>query len=348
MRPASTFPAEDAAVVRCVSNLPGLPERVRDVRLDNHALPSPSAGWGSAFGLALRLIGREAVVLYIPSHGLVGLLCLLCLLPPLRRKKIVVVDLILALPRPTAWGRVGVFLKRLLFRRVDLFIVHQRDTRGHQDHFGIRAERMRFVPFMVPHWAEAQRQAPAEGAYVYSGGMSRRDFATFCRAMAGLPYPAVLVTPPDRENARHKTAFDPAVAPPNVRVRRDVATPEAWVGLMAGARVVVVATLRGELHAPGLGTYLLGMALRKCVIVTESGATRGLLEPGRHAVVVPAGEWEPLRAAIRRAWEDDAHRESVAAAGHAYAQAVGGEEGMLEKVAAEVVRLLRPGRVSAG
>ena len=188
-------------------------------------------------------------------------------------------------------------------------------------------------------WEIVCAHAP-EGDYVFSGGMTRCDYSTFCRAMEELPYPALLVTPPPDEGARHGTYFDAHAVSANVKIRRDINTLPAWIDAMANARVVVVCTEPMTIHAPGLSTYVLAMALGKCVIITESAATRDLIEDARHAILVSPGDPVALRRAIRRAWEDTGYRHEIARQGCAYARGLGGMETLLHNIALEVVRLV--------
>ena len=43
---------------------------------------------------------------------------------------------------------------------------------------------------------------------------------------------------------------------------------------MGGARVVVIATVPTTIRSAGISTYLVAMALKKCVIITDGPATR--------------------------------------------------------------------------
>jgi glycosyltransferase involved in cell wall biosynthesis len=65
---------------------------------------------------------------------------------------------------------------------------------------------------------------------------------------------------------------------------------------------------------------LVAMALRKCVIITEGHATRGIIND--EALVVPPSDPAALAQAIRRGWEDDVLRQRVADNGRRYAEQV--------------------------
>jgi glycosyltransferase involved in cell wall biosynthesis len=75
--------------------------------------------------------------------------------------------------------------------------------------------------------------------------------------------------------------------------------------------------------ASGLSTYLDAMYLGKCVIISEGPGASDILTD--QAILVRPHDVAGLTAAIRRAWEDDSLRRTVAQAGKAYAQSLGDE-----------------------
>ncbi|MGH9677332.1 MAG: glycosyltransferase, partial [Candidatus Acidiferrum sp.] len=237
--------------------------------------------------------------------------------------------------------RILAWAKRRLLRRVDLMLLHQKDTAGMRECYGIDPARMRYIPYKVNSLRSVERMDIPEGEYVFSGGRSRRDYTTFCAAMAGLELPTLLLTPPDRENAFHETFLDRANAPTHVHVVHDDGSPESWLEAMARARIVVIPVLPNSISPSGVGTYLLAMALGKCVIMTESPATRDVLEHEKHAILVPMANAEALREAVRRAWHDDAYRRRIAATGQAYALSLGGVENLQRNIAQMVLGFLQ-------
>jgi glycosyltransferase involved in cell wall biosynthesis len=191
-----------------------------------------------------------------------------------------------------------------------------------------------YIPNGVHHLDQA-RAARASEEVVFTGGRTRRDYGTFLRAAGALPYPAVLVTDSAAENRFHGTTWDASAAPPTVRTV--YASGSDWVTEMARAKVVVVPIAPGGWNAAGISTYLTAMALGKCVIATDSPATRGVVEHDRELVVVPPRDPEALAAAIREVWTDDARRARIAAAGRRYAV----ELGKIDDFFARVVQNLR-------
>ncbi|MEJ7636721.1 MAG: hypothetical protein WKF75_01725 [Singulisphaera sp.] len=140
---------------------------------------------------------RDAIVVH-QAQGPLLLLCLLRLLTPFRRPRLVVVDLLLSRPGPGLRGRLKNRLMRALFRAIDLCILYQKDTAGLWEYY----DPAREVPV---HPVQGQRLRPGrgdaapEGNYVYSAGRSYRDFPTLCEAVFDLGYPTVILTPEPRE-----------------------------------------------------------------------------------------------------------------------------------------------------
>jgi hypothetical protein len=66
------------------------------------------------------------------------------------------------------------------------------------------------------------------------------------------------------------------------------------------AKIVVVPLLPSTMYAPGLSLYLMAMAMKKCVIVTEGLATRGMLKD--EAVIVAPKDPEALAVAAHRVY----------------------------------------------
>jgi glycosyltransferase involved in cell wall biosynthesis len=90
------------------------------------------------------------------------------------------------------------------------------------------------------------------------------------------------------------------------------------------------------------------MALRKCVIISDCPATRGILVPDETAILVPMRDPQALAQAIRKAWNDDGYRRRVAEGGYRYALNLGGEATLMGNVARAVVDLVSRGRRVVG
>ena len=345
MRSTSRRPADGPApAVRLLSDLPGLPDRLGDLTVRHEVFDPTAPGRLGKLGLALRLylqgFRNDAILLNQPGGYLFGLCALRTLLPS-GGSRLVVFDIIMARPGPGMAGRIAAALKRLLLKRVHMFLLHVKDPGGLDTFYGIAPARSRFVPFKVNGLGSTGGLEAADRGYVLAPGKSQRDYPTFREAMAGLPYRALILMPDSgRESERHGTAFEGRDLPPNVEIVHDDGSAASWARQLAGARLVALPIRPEAISAAGNSTYLQAMALGKCVVMSDCPGARGIVEDGRHALIVPPGDPVALRDAIRRAWEDDDLRRRLAAEGRAYALSLGGEERLFADLVREVVDLL--------
>jgi glycosyltransferase involved in cell wall biosynthesis len=260
--------------------------------------------------------------------------------------KLVGVDLILE--RAAGWkGTLRFLVKRFFLRLVDLFIWYYRRTEDVRRLYGIPEAKTAYVPFKVNSLAAVLAARTTDEGFVLSAGRSRRDYRTFCAAMAGLDTQAVILAHVGRETEEHGAAIDVDAIPPNVRIVQDDGSAASWIDWMARSRAVVLPIIPETLAPSGIGAYLGAMALGKCVVITESPATRDLLSPNE-AVIVPPRDVESMRAAIHRVVNDDAYRHRIAEGGRRYALALGDESRLAADVANEVARVLGISPVPSG
>jgi glycosyltransferase involved in cell wall biosynthesis len=342
MSPLSLAPTtRPATTLRILSNLRRMPTALADGgRLSLDSLPIAARPFLNSWRAHVRSLFRDAVILHCPDKELF-LLCALRLLLPWSRARLIAVDLVLTRPGRGRWERFKAWVKGRLLRKVDLFLLHQKETRCLQEAYGIAPDRCRYIPFKINARAAIAAARPTAGAYVFTGGRSRRDYETFMGAMEGLPYPAVIVAPPPEDSASHETYLDPSKAPANVRVVHDDGSAGSFIEAVAQARLVVLPIHPNSISPSGVGVYLMAMALRKCVIITDSPATKGVLEHEGNALLVPFQDPLALREAIRKVWEDDAYRRAIADRGFEYAQSLGGEDELLSNIAEQTAAFLR-------
>lgn len=257
--------------------------------------------------------------------------CLFKVLTPFSRVKIVSLDTVLPIPRAETWQQsLTLFVKRQLFGRVHLFIEYFRDTQGYERYYGIPADKFRYVPFKINRYERVRQTPTSDEGYIFCGGNTRRDFQTLLQAVEGLPYTVKIVTMGEAVIQGHGSSLDERALPPNVAVVRHDGS-DSFLDFIARARLVALPIKRGNISASGIGVYLASMALGKCVVISEGPAVNRVVPDGA-AVIVPPEDAAALRAAIVRAYTDDAFRERVAAAGQAYALALGGEDRLCESV----------------
>jgi glycosyltransferase involved in cell wall biosynthesis len=269
-------------------------------------------------------------------------LALFCLMKRLVRAKgcrVVSVGANLTPPRSLR-GRLRVRVIGWLLREVDLFLCYIRATERMRITYRLDPRRFAFVPFKVNTFDLVRAVAPSDDGFALVCGRSDRDYRTLAAAARGLDVPIVVLTGPD--HAELGVDVDRAAMPPNVTVRSDDGSAHSWVGWIARARFVVLPVLPDVLKASGISTYLVAMALGKAVIMSDSPATQGLIDGGQ-AVIVPASDPAALREAIARVAADTAFRERTAAAGRAYARALGDEGRLADDIARLVESLIDGG-----
>jgi glycosyltransferase involved in cell wall biosynthesis len=322
--PAPTAAVPTTRVLRILSNLPTLdayPVAGLELR---HTFIGEHAGVCAALSLFVRSF-RSDVILLDGNEPCLWLLCLLRWLWPFSRCRLVCVDIMFVKPI-TLRQRLACRVMRLLLKRVDHFIHYFKDLAGYERYFGVGPERSSFVPFKVNSWEDvpAAEELSSDGDRVFTGGRSLRDIDTFLAALRRIAYPGVLLYHDLPRMAENGTPLSLADLPANVRAIEDDGSAGSWLEQMRRARIVVLTTLPSSIRAIGVTSYLMAMAMKKCVIITDGPATRGILHD--EAILVPAGDPAALAAAIERVWNDAQLREETAARGRAYAEQLGGTE----------------------
>lgn len=279
--------------------------------------------------LFFRAQRKDVLVLTGGTWRVVGF-CMMRSLWPFSACKLVAVDFILS--RPQGWKQsIIAWLKGILLRRVDRFILHFKDTSEYEKIYGIPPSKCVFVPFKVNYW---ERLSPEDRSseveeYIFTAGRSYRDFPTFIEAMRRVEYPGLLLYEETELLKRSATDVDLSNLPGNLTAAKNEGE-QSWVEYIRRAKIVVVPLLPSTMYAPGLSLYLMAMAMKKCVIVTEGLATRGMLKD--EAVIVAPKDPEALAAAVTRVWTDDVLRRKTAESGRRYAERCGGESRLLSDV----------------
>lgn len=324
-----------------LSNLRGLrhPEIVR------HDLVATGGGLArmcrSAISTAWRARTADAVLL---NCAVTDTLILCGVLRVLRsRCRVIVSDPVMNPPHGLAKA-VRAAAKRWLLRRVDLFLVHQVDLDEYGRLYGITADRSEYVPFKVNLLDVIQTLKSEEGDYIFSCGVTNRDWPTLGAATRDLPYRVVVSMPDSQQLARMGAVGrppHPADFGVNASFVENGSDPREWLTLAARSRFVVLPVSRDAINPSGVSTYLSLMALGKCVVISDGPATRGIVTD--QAVIVPPADPDALRSQLEALWNDAANRQATAARGEAYARSLGASDRLLADLAAHVVALLRRG-----
>ena len=244
------------------------------------------------------------------------------LLRPWLPFRLISVDLILRQPtglRERALAR----LKALALAQVDKFIFYFKNTAGYERCYGLRPERIAYAPFKPNGKDEASwPDTVPEGDYVLCAGRTMRDLSTFVKAMAKTGCPAVLLQQPAEIMREHGTDDWREELPPNIKlVTHEDGKLATFLSFIANAKLVVIPRYKRDIGCTGISTYLMAMALGKCVVISEGPGVDDLLKG--EAAIVPSEDADALAATVSRLWNDDIERWQVATCGKQYADSLG-------------------------
>lgn len=319
--------------MRIITNLSRLATvKSEQFDIDLHDCTKGYDGVGGVFSLYLKSFGYDYVLLN-GSGSLIFKLALLKWLIPFNPVKLVVLDILLSSPASVR-GRVKTSIIRLLLKKVDLMLLYYRDTRGLQDVYGIPASKFRYTPFKINKIELVREALTSDGGYIFCGGKTRRDFATLFEAVKDTDLRVRVVTTDNNDIRQHGSYLDMSAVPPNVEVVILDGSVEQFITHLAGSRLVVMPIIP-EICGAGIGVYIMSMALRKCVVITDIPGTSDTLPPDT-AVIVPPNDPEALRVALSRAYHDEDYRSAFERAGYEYAWQLGGEDRLMHSVAQEL------------
>lgn len=313
--------------LRIISNLKALG---RAAEADGRATHEHVAGVDSVPEFIRRCL-RADVVVVNTDHRLLRAACLARWLP-WARFRLVAVDYVLRVPS-TARDRASAAFHKLLFSRVDRFVLYFKRLDGYRRHFGIGPDRAAFVPFKVND-LEKIRERPdptPDGDYVMCAGRTMRDVDTFVEAVRRSGCPGLLHQQKAETMAEHGTRAWSGERPPNLQIVVDEShSHDVFLDFIARARIVVVPRFRDDIGPAGIATYLVSMALNKCVILSQGPGVDDVLTD--QAAIVPAEDPEALAREMRRLWDDPHARAELAARGRAYALSLGGEDRLMSDI----------------
>jgi glycosyltransferase involved in cell wall biosynthesis len=224
-----------------------------------------------------------------------------------RRPRHVILQFIMRERQPTAASRLKYAFMRVCFRSVYRFVCSaRRECAYYAEAFGWPEERFLFVPF---HTTRDLLEAPAqpEEPYAIAAGRTFRDYPTLLRAIDGEATPLTIVATP--------ASLGAGALPSNVQLIYDIPFPRL-VDMIARSAIVILPLVDRRISI-GQSVLLQAMALGKPVIVTAVPGTVDYVEHMETGVLVPPGDAEALRTAIRTLWEDPELRRRIGAAGKA-------------------------------
>lgn len=312
--------------MRLTTDIQGL-ERVAPPGLEIHAYTAGAvpARWKRSLLLLFSAFRSEHLVIHFSLPEIVFFSVFLSL-DPFRRCRITTLDFFAADIQP--WLKP---IARWSLRRVARFLVYFKDASPTAQLHGVPPGRFHYIPFKINGYELIRDARTGDEGYIFSGGRSRRDFATFFAAVEGSGYPVKLLTGKESDLTPHGSSLHGLTVPSNVEVLHDDSSMEYFVRVLAGARLVVIPLLRGTGTQAGIGVYLQAMAAGKCLIISSGLGVSDVLSE-YEAIMVPAGDAAALRAAIRLAWEDADLRERYGRAAARYALPLGGEDELRRSV----------------
>src|SRR5665213_375993 len=319
-----------------VSNVPGL-ERVAgpgtDVTVFSHQ--SCPKRWARNFALLRAALRADYLVIEF-SLLEVEFFAVLLFLIPAGHCRLVTLDFFVAPKRK--WQLPAT---RWALRRIHRMLVYFRNSETFEKMYGLPRSRFEYIPFKVNSWELVREAAISDGGYIFVGGRSRRDFATLFNAVKDLPYPVKLLTAHEPEIIPHGSSLAGLSIPGNVEIIYKDTDTRLFVELVANARLVVLPIRQDSTVQAGIGVYVMAMALRKCLIISEGLGVSDVLQP-HQACIVPPGNAGALHNAIETLWNDDARRSEYADAAWAYASELGGEDRLRESVLRAIGANTRP------
>lgn len=300
-------------------------------------VPDEIVGLPRFFRLLKGLFSNDVAVIHQSGRDIV-FLALLNKLFFFGKRRIVGIDFQFARPEPGALGRLKAFVWKLAWSNVSLTIAHMHFREELKQFYGITEEKFAFVPFKVNGFENISQFNPADKGYVFTGGYSRRDYRTFCKAMAMLPdIPAKLVTLNPDALKVHGVSDKDIVAPENVEVIRHDQNPNTWQAFIGSARCVVIPISSETICSNGISVCLNSMSLRKPVVISRSPAVEGIFESGRECIIVDFNDSEAMSSAIRQLWDDSGFRNQIAERGYDAAMSFGGVNALMERIAQAVI-----------
>jgi glycosyltransferase involved in cell wall biosynthesis len=320
-----------------LTNFQRFPETWRTTQgVTGRAVMLPPSAWDF-----LRHSPKADLVVINCDVSLAMKLAALYLLFPFLRRPILGHDIVLRKPSETS-SKLAHAMKRFLLSRIDHFSLHFLILDGYRKYFGIRPERVSYLPSKPNIRYRYEYKVSPDGEYILCFGRSDRDYDTFFRAMEKLPdLPAVIPPPNFAAFQRHSARFtyDVNRLPSNVRIVEDDGSVQSLIRIVEKAKLVVLPTVASRIAPSGIGTYLNAMLMGKCVIASQGVATSDVLLNGE-ALLVPPEDADALADTIRRAWADKDLRERTAEAGRKYSEACGGEPELRQRVLDRAVEKL--------
>jgi len=212
----------------------------------------------------------------------------------IKTPKQIMLEVMLDEEKRTIFWKLKKIIQRIIFLSVDIiFVSSTNEVESYSARFGVSKEKFRFLPFHT-NIAEP-RLVNGPGNYILSAGKAGRDYATLAGAIRELNRKIIVVS--DKESTKD-VGF-----PDGVAVLYDIPY-RSYLSLLYDCCFVVV-PLKKFVKSTGQVVILEAMALGKPVIATETTGTIDYIQSGVNGILVPVGDSEALKNAIKRVVNDN-------------------------------------------
>ncbi len=212
----------------------------------------------------------------------------------MQKPKHIILELMLDEEKKNLIWKVKKMIQRLVFSSVDIIFVSSiKEIETYSARFGLSKNKFRFLPFHTN--IVEPRMVNRSDNYILSAGKTGRDYATLAGAVRELNYKIIIVS--DKESTRDVSFPDGA------EILNDIPYTN-YLTLLYDCRFVVV-PLKKFVKSTGQVAILEAMALGKPVIATETTGTIDYIQSGVNGILVPVGDSEALKDAIKRVVNDN-------------------------------------------
>ena len=151
-----------------------------------------------------------------------------------------------------------------------------------------------FIPIGMPHDARIYLRG-VEKDYIFSGGMSSRDYPTFVSAAEKINARFVIIV--GKDAITRKTGLENLIVPPNIEIYYGLPYDQ-FLRMLVESKLVVI-PLKDVHYACGQTVLLQAFAAGKAVIVTKSAGIWDYVEDKKTALFVNPENSEQLMTAIK-------------------------------------------------
>jgi glycosyltransferase involved in cell wall biosynthesis len=252
------------------------------------------------------------------------------------RPRLYVVYYDLILQRPTTiTGKIIAKLKGFILNRANYFYFLQKDIAGYVKYYSLNSEKFRFVAFKANNIKFIDKITSVDHGYIFSAGLSHRDYGLLFSAIGELGYKCKVVVPLSRIGI-HNTNFVPENVPSNIEVITEDVDQYSWNELLAKSKIVVLPIIKDVLQPAGISVCLEAMAFGKPVVISKGTSVNGLMTE-KEVELFEASDKNSLKEAISRVWCDREHREEIAKNGKKYAIKLGDNKSLQERLIDQLV-----------